>query len=49
LQTNTENTQAKLEELKSASDEAWETIKGGVEKASVDLKSAIDGALSEFK
>ncbi len=40
---------AKLTELKSASTEAWESLKSGVESAWIDLKTTIDGAASKFK
>ncbi len=49
LRKKRELAQGKLEELRSASDEAWDAIKVGVEKASADLKSAIDSAISKFK
>lgn len=49
LSLKKEETQAKLEELKKTSDEAWETIKVGVEHAAQDLKTAINNAMSKFK
>lgn len=49
LRLKKEETQAKLEELKKTSDEAWETIKAGVEHAAHDLKTAINNAVSKFK
>ena len=49
LQTKKEETQTKLEELKKAGDEAWETLKVGVEHAAFELKNAIYNAASKFK
>ena len=42
-------TQAKLEELKKTGDDAWETIKAGLDHAAHDLKTAINNAVSKFK
>lgn len=41
--------QAKLAEIKAASEEAWEILKTGAEHAWNDLKSALDAAVSKFK
>ena len=49
LRNRKEVLQAKLEELKKASDEAWETVKVGVEKATADLREALQSALPTFK
>jgi hypothetical protein len=35
--------------VKVASDKAWESVKDGLEKASADLKRALDEAVSKFK
>jgi predicted ATP-binding protein involved in virulence len=39
----------KLRELKTASDEAWEDIKTGVEKVRTEVKNAFHDASSRFK
>jgi len=39
----------KLSELKSASDDAWEDIKKGVESATDSLGSALKSATAKFK
>jgi len=39
----------KLQELKTASDEAWEAVKAGAEKAWVEVKTAYNDATSKFK
>ena len=49
LRAKKEETQAKLEELKKAGDDAWETLKNGVEKAASELKDSINSAISKFK
>lgn len=49
LRMKKEKTQLKLEELKKAGDEAWETLKAGVEQAASDLKDSINSAVSKFK
>ncbi|MEE4265448.1 MAG: coiled coil domain-containing protein [Desulfobacteraceae bacterium] len=49
LRSKRERTKAKLEELKVAGDKAWESVKDGLEKASADLKRALDEAVSKFK
>jgi hypothetical protein len=38
-----------LEELKKTGDDAWETIKAGLDHAAHDLKTAINNAVSKFK
>ncbi|MDO9116565.1 MAG: hypothetical protein Q7U39_01290 [Nitrospira sp.] len=38
--------EVKLHELKASSGDAWETLKGGVERAWTDLKTAVNGAQS---
>lgn len=42
-------TQKRLQDLKKSSSEAWETFKGGTEKAWNELKDAVQGAASKFK
>ena len=49
LRAKKEETQAKLEELKKAGDDAWETLKNGVEKAASELKDSINSAIAKFK
>ena len=39
----------KLQELKSSSAEAWDTLKAGAETAWADLKSAVTAAKEKFK
>lgn len=41
--------QAKLKELQDSSGEAWESLKGGVERAWADFKMAIEEATGKFK
>ena len=40
---------AKLKEIAEASDDAWESIKGGAESAWASLKSGFSEAASKFK
>ena len=40
---------AKLDELKTAGDEAWEDLKTGAEKAWGEVKTAFNSAASKFK
>ncbi len=49
LRVKSEEVHAKLEELKKTGDEAWDTLKSGVEKAASELKDAINNAVSKFK
>ena len=49
LRAKKEETQAKLEELKVAGDDAWDTLKAGVEKAVSELKDSVNSAISKFK
>lgn len=49
LQLKRDTARAKLHELKSAGDEAWEDLKSGAEKAWDDLKSAFHAAAAKFK
>lgn len=41
--------QARLKELNESSGEAWESLKGGVERAWTDFKTAIEEAAGKFK
>jgi len=49
LQRKRDTARAKLHELKSAGDEAWEDLKSGAEKAWDDLKSSFHAAAAKFK
>jgi chromosome segregation ATPase len=49
LERELEETRAKLLGLAAASDDAWESIKGGVESAWDSLKSAFSDAASRLK
>lgn len=49
LSARKEKAQAKLEELKIAGDEAWESLSKGMEKAVSELKDAINNAIAKFK
>jgi hypothetical protein len=49
LQRRQEEASAKLHELKTAGDEAWEDLKAGAEKAWAEVKTAFHDAASKFK
>ena len=49
LQHRQDDARAKLHELKTAGDEAWEDIKTGAEKAWAEVKTAFHNAISQFK
>ncbi|HUJ18598.1 MAG TPA: coiled coil domain-containing protein [Nitrospirota bacterium] len=49
LQSKQNEAKAKLKELKTASDAAWEDLKKGAEKAWADVKTAYHDASSRFK
>lgn len=49
LRARSEEAHAKLEELKKAGDEAWDTLKAGMEQAASDLKNAVNSAIEKFK
>jgi hypothetical protein len=49
LQHKQEEARTKLQELKTAGDEAWEDVKKGAEKAWVEVKTAYRDATSRFK
>lgn len=44
-----EQLQAKYEEVKKSSDDAWHSLKSGFEKSWTDLRNAFDEARSKFK
>lgn len=49
LQHKQNEAKAKLHELKTAGDEAWEDLKAGAEKAWTEAKAALHEATSRFK
>jgi uncharacterized coiled-coil DUF342 family protein len=49
LRTMQDVTNKKLDELKEASDDAWEDLKAGVESARDSLSSSIKSAASHFR
>lgn len=49
LQHKHDEARTKLQELKAASDEAWEDLKTGAEKAWTEVRTAFHGAASKFK
>ena len=49
LQGKQNDAKAKLQELKTAGDDAWEDIKKGAEKAWAEVKTAYHDATSRFK
>ena len=49
LQHRKDEAGAKLHDLKTAGDEAWEDLKTGAEKAWDDVKTAFHDAVSKFK
>jgi hypothetical protein len=49
LQHRQNEAKAKLQELKTAGDEAWEDLKAGAEKAWAEIKTAYHDATSRFK
>jgi predicted ATP-binding protein involved in virulence len=49
LQHKQDKAGAKLDELKNASDEAWEDLKTGAEKAWDEVKTGFHEAVSKFK
>ena len=49
LQYKQDEARAKLDELKTAGDEAWEDLKTGAEKAWAEVKSAFRDAIAKFK
>jgi hypothetical protein len=49
LQLKQNEAKAKLRQLKSAGDDAWEDLKAGAEKAWAEVKTAYHDASSRFK
>jgi len=49
LQHRQDEARAKLSELKTSGDEAWEDLKTGAEKVWAEVKAAFHGAASKFK
>lgn len=49
LQHKQDEARTKLEELRTAGDEAWEDLKTGAEKAWNEVKTAFQSAASKFK
>ena len=49
LRTKQQHAHKKLDELRSASEGAWEEVKSGVELAWHDLKDSFDRAADRFK
>jgi hypothetical protein len=49
LQRKQNEAKTKLQELKTAGDEAWEELKAGAEKAWAEVKTAFHHASSRFK
>jgi len=49
LRTKFDATQAKLQELRTAGEGAWEDLKAGIENAWSELKNAWETAVSKFK
>jgi hypothetical protein len=49
LQRKQNDAKAKLRELKTAGDEAWEDLKAGAEKVWAEVKAAYHDASSRFK
>jgi len=49
LQHRQDEARTKLDELKTAGDEAWEDLRTGAEKAWTEVKAAFHDAVSKFK
>lgn len=49
LRRKKEALQARLKDLQEAGEGTWESMKGGVEKAASELKSAVERVISKFK
>jgi len=49
LQHRQDEARTKLDELKTAGDEAWEDLRTGAEKAWTEVKAAFHDAISKFK
>ncbi len=48
LEHKQDKAKTKFQELKTSGDEAWEAIKGGMEKTWVEVKAAYHDAVSKF-
>lgn len=49
LRARRENIQLKLNEIRNASDQAWENLKTGFEKGWSEFKTAFDSAKAKFR
>ena len=49
LQQKQKDAKAKLDELRSASEDAWEDLKAGAESAWASLKDAVESATSRIR
>ena len=49
LQRKQNEAKTKLQELKTAGDEAWEAVRAGAEKVWAEVKTAFHDAASKFK
>jgi chromosome segregation ATPase len=49
LEHKQDKAKTKLQELKTAGDEAWDAVKTGAEKAWAEVKTAYHDAVSKFK
>lgn len=49
LRSKQQHVREKLDELRSASEGAWEEVKSGVEQAWQDLRNAYERAVEKFK
>lgn len=49
LRAKLQETHGRLQQLKSSSGEAWETLKDGTEKAWGELRGTLDNALAKFR
>jgi len=49
LEVHLEEAQAKIAELADAGEEAWDTVKAGVESAWVSVKTSVTDAVAKFK
>ena len=49
LHTNLNNMKSEVQQMKTASDSAWEELKEGLEKAEKDLSEGFSNALQSFK
>ncbi len=49
LEHKQDKAKTKFQELKTSGDEAWEAVKGGMEKTWAEVKAAYHDAVSKFK